>query len=124
MTYKGKTQLTFIIVAPPDQVEEGDRLFKSHVPWMKATHHRAGEKTLLSYTVSKAQELSNPLDPNSALTGNTCFILNEIYETPAGVADHFAQAMSSWQDFPAFGAWLEKCKLTAVPVAPIFNELW
>ena len=124
MAYKGKTQLTFIIVAPPDQVEEGDRLFRSHAPWIEATHHRNGEKALLSYAVSKAPELSNPLDPNSALTGNTCYILNEIYETPAGVADHFEQAMTSWQDFPAFGAWLEKCKLMAVPAAPIFNDLW
>ena len=124
MAYKGKTQLTFIIVAPPDQVEEGDRLFRTHAPWIEATHHREGEKALLSYGVSKAPELSNPLDPNSALTGNTSYILNEVYETPAGVADHFEQAMASWQDFPAFGAWLEKCKLTAVPAAPIFNDLW
>jgi len=124
MAYKGKTQLTFIIVAPPDQVEEGDRIFRSHAPWMEATHHRNGEKALLMYNVSKAPELSNPLDPNSALTGNTCFILDEIYETDAGVADHFEMAMSSWQDFPAFLAWLEKCKLTAVPAAPVFNSLW
>jgi len=124
MAYHGKTQLTFIIVAPPDQVEEGDRIFRSHAPWMEATHHRDGEKALLRYTVSKAPELSNPMDPNSAPTGNTCFILDEIYETEAGVADHFQQAMSSWQDFPAFGAWLEKCKVTAVPAASILNSLW
>ena len=124
MAHRGKTKLTFIIVAPPDQVTEGDRLFRSHAPWMEATHHREGDKALLQYNVSKAPELSNPLDPNSALTGNTCFILDEIYETDAGVADHFQQAMASWQDYPALGAWLEKCKLTAVPAAPIFNSLW
>ncbi len=124
MAYNGKTQLTFIIVAPPDQVEEGDRIFRSHVPWMEATHHRNGEKALLRYTVAKAPELSNPMDPNSAPTGNTCFILDEIYESEAGVDDHFQQAMSSWQDFPALGAWIEKCKLTAVPAARIFNSLW
>jgi hypothetical protein len=28
MTYHGKTQLTLTIIAPPDQVAEGDRLFK------------------------------------------------------------------------------------------------
>jgi hypothetical protein len=69
---------------------------------MEATHHRNGNKALLAYDVSKAAEFSNPLDPNSALTGNTCHILNEIYESEAGVADHFEQAMSSWQDFTAF----------------------
>ena len=124
MANRGNIQLTFIIVAPPDQVAEGDRLFRSHAPWIEATHHREGDKALLQYNVSKAPELSNPLDPNSALTGNTSFILDEIYETEAGVADHFQQAMASWQDFPAFVAWIEKCKATIVPSAPIFNSLW
>ncbi len=124
MTHKGKIQLTFVIVAPPDQVEEGERIFRSHAPWMEATHHREGDKALLSYNVSKAPELSNPMDPNSATTGNTCFILSEIYETKAGVADHFQQAGASWQDFPALGKWLEKCRVTAVPAAPIINSLW
>ena len=85
MSHKGKIQLIFIFVAPPDQVAEGDRIFRSHGPWMEATHHRTGDKALLSYNMSKAPELSNPVDLNSAPTGNTCFILNEIYETDAGV---------------------------------------
>lgn len=124
MSYKGKTQLLITITATPDQVEEGDRIFRSHVTWMEATHHRDGDKALLTYNVSKAQELSNPMDLNSAPTGNTCFILNEIYESDAGVADHFQKAMTGWQDFPAFAEWLEKCKVTAVPAAAIFNSLW
>ena len=124
MANHGKTQLTFIIVAPPDQIEEGDRIFKSHAPWMEATHHRDGNKALLTYDVSKAAELSNPLDPNSAPTGNTCYILSEIYESEAGVADHFEKAMSGWQDFSAFVKWMEKCQVTAVPAATIFNSLW
>ena len=57
MSHKGKIQLIFIFVAPPDQVEEGDRIFRSHGPWMEATHHRTGDKALLSYNVSKAPEL-------------------------------------------------------------------
>ena len=124
MAHKGKIQLLFVIVAPPDLAEEGDRLFRSHAPWMEATHHREGEKALLSYNVAKAPELSNPMEPNSAPTGNTCFILSEIYETGAGVADHFQQAESSWQDFPALVTWMEKCTVTGVPVAPIINSLW
>jgi hypothetical protein len=124
MSYKGKTQLTFVIMAPPDLVGEGDRIFKSHASWMEATHHRDGEKALLSYTVSKAPELSNPFDSSSAPTGNTCFILDEYYESSAGVADHFQQAMSSWQDFFAFVEWLGKCQVSGVPVAPVFNALW
>jgi len=124
MAYQGKIQLTYIIVAPKDQVEEGNRIFQSHAPWMKETHHQKGDKALLSYNVSKAPELSNPMDPNSAPTGNTCFILSEIYESEAGVADHFQQAQASWKDFPALGKWVEKCKVTGVPAAPISNSLW
>jgi hypothetical protein len=124
MAQKGKIQLTFVIVAPPDQVEEGDRLFRSHQPWMEATHDRSGEKGLLSYSVSKAKELSNPMDTNSAPTGNTCFVLTEIYETEAGVANHFKMAMDNWKEFPALGEWLGKCKVAGVPAAPIINSLW
>ncbi|RJG01525.1 hypothetical protein [Noviherbaspirillum sedimenti] len=124
MAYQGKIQLIYVIVAPPDQADEGDRLFRSHGPWMEATHHRDGEKALLSYNVSKAPELSNPMDPDSAPTGNTCFILSEIYETDAGVADHFQMSESSWQDFPALVKWMEKCTVTGLPAAPIINSLW
>jgi hypothetical protein len=63
MAHKGKIQLMLLIVAPPDQAEEGDRLFRTHAPWMEATHHRDGDKALLSYSVSKAPQLSNPMDP-------------------------------------------------------------
>ncbi len=123
MNYKNKVQLTAIIIAPLDQAEEGDRVFQSHASWMEATHHRAGEKALLSYTVSKAQELSNPMDLKSAPTGNTCFILTEYYESELGVVDHLQQS-GSWKDFPALMQWLGKCKVTMVAAAPVFNSLW
>jgi hypothetical protein len=124
MSHLNKFQLAAIIVAPPDQVTEGDRIFRTHVPWMEATHHRAGAKALLSYNVSKAPELSNPMDLSSKPTGNTCFVLTEIYETEAGVADHIQQAAASWKEFPALGQWMEKCKVTIVAAAPIVNSLW
>ena len=123
MAYQGKIQLTLVFVAPPDQVKEGDRIFRSHAPWMKETHHRSGDKALLSYNLSKAPELSNPMDPNSAPTGNTCFILTEIYESQAGVTEHF-RLSAGWQDFPAVSKWIEKCKMTGVAAAPIINSLW
>ena len=124
MAHNGKIQLIYAIVAPPDQVKEGDRIFASHAPWMKSTHHRDGNKALLTYDVSKAPELSNPLDPNSAPTGNTVFILSEVYETGAGVTDHFGQASANWQDFPALLKWLGKCKVSGLPAASIINSLW
>ena len=124
MAHQGKIHLTYVISAPPDQVAEGDRIFKSHGPWIKDTHHRSGNKALLSYNVSKAPELTNPMDTTSAPTGNTIFVLTEIYETAAGVEDHFNQAQSNWKDFPALVKWLEKCKITGLPAAPIINSLW
>jgi hypothetical protein len=83
-----------------------------------------GDKALLSYNVAKGPELSDPADPNSAPTGNTCFVLTEIYETKAGVLDHFEQGNESWRDAPALFKWLEKCKFTIVHAAPIINSLW
>src|SRR3974377_607292 len=124
MTYHDKVQLTVIIIAPPDQVAEGDRIWKSHLGWMESTHYRTGEKALLSYNVSKGPELSNPGDLNSAPTGNTCFVLSEIYEGKAGVFDHIKQANENWEDHPAFQQWLGKCKVMAITAASIFNSLW
>ena len=122
MTYHDKTQLTAIIIAPPDQAAEGDLLFKSHGVWMESTHYRSGEKALLSYNVSKMKELSGDLD--SAPTGNMCFVLTEIYESIAGVADHFEQTNESWGDLPAMLKWMEKCKVMFPSAASIFNSLW
>jgi|SRR4029077_16110880 hypothetical protein len=124
MTYHDKFQITLIIIAPPDQVAEGDRIFKSHRSWMEATHYRTGEKALLSYNVSKGPELSNQTDPNSAPTGNTCFVLSEIYETRAGVLDHFEQGFGNWGDVQAMVKWMEKCKVTLATGTSIFNSLW
>jgi hypothetical protein len=124
MDYRGRTHLIYVIVAPPDQVKEGERIFASHAPWMKATHHRDGEKALLTYNVSKGPELSNPLDQNSAPTGNTIFVLDEIYQSDAGVTDHFQQASSGWKDFPALVQWLGKCKVSGIPASSVINSLW
>lgn len=124
MAQQGKIQLTYVIVARPDQVAEGDRVFASHGTWMPKAHHRDGDKALLTYNLSKAPELSNPFDITSAPTGNTCFILSEVYESEAGVQDHFQQATNTWKDFPALVSWLGKCKVSGLPAARILNSLW
>ncbi len=124
MSQSGKIQLVIIITATAEQAKEGYRIFDSHVGWMGSTHHRNGEKSLLNYNVSMAPELSNPMDPNSAPTGNTNFILTEVYETMAGVEDHFNQAQESWDNFPAFVNWLGECKSIVVPAAQIEHSLW
>ncbi|PIR83884.1 hypothetical protein COU18_01875 [Candidatus Kaiserbacteria bacterium CG10_big_fil_rev_8_21_14_0_10_51_14] len=124
MAYKGNVQLTFIIDAPNDLVAEGDRLFATHAAWMEKTHYREGENALYVYNVSKAPVLSNPMDITSAPTNRTNFVLMEIYESDAGVLDHYAQAQASWEEFQNFVAWLEKCDVSIVSSAPIVHSLW
>lgn len=124
MAHKGNVQLNFVITASADQVAEGDRIFADHAKWMESTHHREGEKALLIYDVSKADELSNPMDPTSEKTGNVHFILAEVYQSEAGVADHFEQAQANWGEFENFVKWFSACKTTLIPSAKIFNSLW
>ena len=124
MAYKGKTHLTFIFKASPADVAEGDRLFASHNAWMAKTHHREGLKALLTYNVSKGGDPSNTFDPSSAPSGKTVYVLDEIYESPAGVADHWQQAMSNWEDFQGFMAWAQKCEVMAQHSGSVVNSLW
>jgi hypothetical protein len=42
------------------------------------------------------------VDPNSDPTGDTIFVLDEFYESPVGVVEHWRQAVETWQDLPAF----------------------
>ena len=97
MSYKGKTHFNVTWVVDPDDEAEWDRLFASHAAWMQG-HPRQGEAALLSYSVSKGPELSNPLDPNSDPTGKTMYVLDEYYESPAGVARHWQDGMENWAD--------------------------
>ena len=85
MSHIGKSHLVIMYTVGPDDVAEGDRIFASHGEWMKG-HPREGDTALLSYTISKGPELANPLDPNSDPTGKTIYVLDEYYESPAGVA--------------------------------------
>ena len=124
MSYEGNVQLTIIFTATPDLVKEGDRIFDSHAAWMAKTHYREGNKALLLYNIVKGPELANPVDPSSKATGNTCFVLTEVYESPAGVEDHWKQGAESWQDFPALAAWAGRCKVTTLHGAPIIHSLW
>jgi hypothetical protein len=101
---------------PADQVAEGDRLFVSHGKWMETSHPRSGELALLSYNVSKGAELSNPPDPGSEPTGNTVDVLDEIYESEAGVTNHWKLSSESWADFEAVLSPLVPLEGRAYPV--------
>jgi len=125
MSHKGKVQITFIFTAPPELVEEGDKLFESHALWMASSHPRSGDLALLRYNVVKGPELSIALDPSSEPTGNTSFVLMEVYETSAGVADHWRMgAGGDWKDFPAFMEWAQKVKVEVLHGSPVVHSLW
>lgn len=124
MANKGKTQLLITFVATPDKVADIDRLVASHGAWMAKTHHREGPKALLAYNFSKGPERSNALDPTSASTGNTRYVLSEIYESPAGIADHWQQAQESWTDFMAMVEIISTCNPQTLHGGSIAESLW
>jgi hypothetical protein len=124
MAHKGKTQLLITFVAPDDKVAEMDRLVASHAEWMAKTHHREGPKALLSYNFAKGPELKNPLDPSSDGTGETRYVLNEIYESSAGIEDHWQQAQNSWSDFGRLVEILGSLDVQTLHAGSITASLW
>ncbi len=86
------------------RIWKGDRIFASHAEWMKG-HPREGDVALLDYSISKRPELSNPMDPSSEPTGKTIFVLDEYYESPAGIARHWQDGMDNWPDLSAVMEW-------------------
>ena len=124
MASEGKSQLLITFVATPEQAAEIDRLVTSHATWMAQTHHREGSKALLSYNFSKGPELANPLDPGSAATGNTRYVLDEIYESPDGIDDHWQQAQASWADFGAMVELISSCNPQSLHAGEVAASLW
>jgi hypothetical protein len=124
MATQGKSQLLITFVATPEKVAEVDRLVASHAAWMAETHHREGSKALLSYNFSKGPELANPLDPSSEATGNTRYVLDEIYESPDGIADHWQQAQASWDDFGALVEVIAGSSPQSLHAGEIAASLW
>jgi hypothetical protein len=122
MSHLGKTNIVVLWTIAPEDVAEGDRIFESHARWMEG-HPREGDEALLSYKISKGPQLEDPTDPNSAPTGNTIFVLNEIYQTPAGVANHWKLAVESWEDLPAFMVW-SKGTAATLHNGTVVHELW
>jgi len=120
---QGKIQLNIVFTATPNLVGEGDRIFESHAKWMEESHPRDGENALLSYSVAKGPELSNPFDPSSEPTGNTTFVVSEVYESQSGVANHWKMGAETWKDFPAMGEWGGQCKVTVLHGTPVVHAL-
>jgi len=124
MAHVGNVQLLITFVAPAVDVAEIDRLAASHGAWMAKTHPRTGPNALLSYTFSKGPELSNPGDPSSASTGNTRYVLSEVYESAAGIQEHWEQAQKSWGDFAAMTGLIARCNPQTLHNGTIAQSLW
>jgi hypothetical protein len=121
---QGKTTIVAMWTATtPEQVAEGERIFRSHAEWMKG-HSRSGDTALLSYRISEGPRLADPLDPTSDPTGDTIFVLSEVYETPAGVAEHWRLAVETWEDFPAFLEWSIACGISTLHAGTVEHALW
>jgi hypothetical protein len=127
-----KTHIVIMWTVGPDDVAEGDRLFEGHAKWMTG-HSRTGDAALRSYSISKGPELSNPLDPDSSPTGNTIFVLDEFYESPAGPVEHWRLARSSdpaegWPDVlradPGLIEWSAKAKVCTLHSGTVVQALW
>jgi hypothetical protein len=124
MSQMGKSHLIIMFTVGPDDVAEGDRIFASHGEWMKG-HPREGDVALLDYTVSKGPELSNPLDPNSEATGNTIFVVDEYYESPAGIARHWLDSMGNWPEMSsAAPAWFANATIVTLHNGTVVQALW
>ena len=124
MSVKGSRQLTILFTCGPDAVEEGETVFANHSEWMERTHFRDGPRALLSYNVSRGPELENPLDPRSGSTGQTTFVLTEVYARRVGLEDHWRRALTTWEGFDAFSRWARKCRITTLHGAEIIQSLW
>lgn len=113
-----------MFTAGPESTAEGDTLFASHARWMEKTHHKDGKLALLNYNFAKGPEFTNPLDPSSNQTRNTVYVINEVYENPEGLADHWKQGQENWSDFSAFMTWAAKVKVTVMHGGPVEHSLW
>ena len=124
MPDKGKSHLIIMFTVGPDDVAEGDRIFASHGDFMKG-HPREGDAALLSYSISKGPELSDPMDPSSEPTGNTIFVVDECYETAAGIARHWQDTTENWPEMAsAAPAWFAKATIVTLHNGTIVQALW
>jgi hypothetical protein len=64
-------------------------------------------------------------DPDSAPTGDTVFVLDEFYASPAGVDEHWRLARETWHDLPAFMDWTGKAKkVVTLHCGTVVQGLW
>ena len=105
MINKNCRSFNFMFRVPDAEVPEVEAILAtSHEKWMRATHQGPTEPSPLVYTITKAAELKNPLDPSEGTTGHTMMALTEVYRGLEGSQAHM-ESSAGWQDI---GVMLEK----------------
>lgn len=114
--YTGKAQFFVAFRCSAEHEAEGDRLFADHAAWMHRTHPKEGDEALLQYTVSK----------NHDENGNVQYLLAEVYETRAGVENHFRLAHEDEEasGLPHLLAFTDKCETIGWGAADVAHSLW
>jgi len=83
-----------------------------------------GDVALLDYSVSRGPELSNPMDPSSEPTGNTTFVIDERYASPAGIARHWQDTTDNWPEMSsAAPAWFAKATIVTLHNGTVVQAL-
>lgn len=123
MSHMGKTHIIIVWTVDAADEAEWDRIFASHGRWMTG-HPREGDAALLSYTISKGPELANPLDPASDPTGRLVYVLDEYYESPAGVPRHWQDAIDNWPDLAAVVEASSRASVTTLHSGTVVQALW
>lgn len=124
MSQKGKVMLAMQVIANAEDAEEGERLFAEHAKFMERTHHQSGEFEMLSYNVACSPEFEDPLVQDLVPTGRKIFLMVEIYDSEAGVAEHWRIGKREWPEFGEMMAWIEKGDLTILHGSKIIHSLW
>jgi hypothetical protein len=123
MSGVGKTDIVVMWTVGPEDVAEGDRIFASHVEWMQGTPAGRGGGAAVLHDL-QGTRAGEPAGPELDSDGNTIFVLTEIYASPAGVPEHWKQAVESWQDLPAFMEWSTEGKIGTLHSGTIVQALW
>ena len=119
--FKNKKQLQYLWFFKPELKDIAKRVAEDHVKWMNETHTKEGDKALLMLNWSIGPEFKDGKE-----TGNLSLILTEIYETQAGINDHFEQAQNNSSYFrDDFGDFESKCEsYVKINSSDIIQSMW
>ena len=119
--FQNKKQLQYLWIFKPELKGIAKRIAEDHTKWMNETHTKNGDKALLMLNWSIGPEFKNGKE-----TGNLSLILTEIYETQAGIFDHFEQAQNNTSYFrDDFADFESKCESNVkINSSDIIQSMW